>query len=107
MNKQRLAWVVLAFGLLNAIGGVIGYKVAHSSGSLIAGLTMGILLIICGLGIGKKSILSYFTANFLSAILLLFFSYRLFYTGKIVPSGVMALASLVVFVLLVSTNIKK
>ena len=107
MNKQRLGWIVIGFGILNAIGGVIGFQVAHSLPSLIGGIVIGIILIGAGFEMRKKSVLPYFLATFISLLLLLFFSYRLIRTGKVAPAGIMALLSLGVSILLIAAKLKK
>lgn len=107
MKKQRTAIAVIVFGVLTGIGGLIGYMSAHSMPSLIGGFVMGLLLLICGFAMMKKSVLGYFSACLLTALLLFFFGYRFFNTGKIAPAGVMSLASLGVFALLITSKPKK
>lgn len=102
MNQHRNALIVIGFGVLTALGGFMGYKMAGSTPSLIGGFVAGILLLISGLSMMKRSVLGYFTACFVSALLLLFFGYRFANTGKVAPSGIMALASLGVFAILIT-----
>ncbi|QLH35141.1 MAG: hypothetical protein HWD61_02500 [Parachlamydiaceae bacterium] len=66
------ALVVFIFALLILIGGVIGFNQAHSVPSLIAGTASGVLLIICGFGILKRSVLAYTFAMIVIFALTLF-----------------------------------
>lgn len=105
--KHRTSLVVVLFGILTALGGFIGYKAANSIPSLIGGFVAGLLLLASGLGMMKKSVLGYFTACLVSALLLFFFGYRFLSSGKIAPAGVMALASLGVFILLIASKVRR
>ncbi len=107
MNKHRTSLLVVLFGILTAIGGYMGYRTAHSMPSLIGGFVAGFLLLVSGVAMMKKSVLGYFTACLLCALLLFFFGYRFINTGKIAPAGIMALASLGVFILLIASKIRK
>lgn len=107
MNKHRSALFVIAFGILIGIGGLIGYLKAHSMPSLIAGFVSGLALLVSGLAMMKKSVLGYFTACLLTALLLFFFGYRFLQTGKLAPTGIMALASLGMFILLITSKMRK
>ena len=53
---MNLAVTVVAFyGLFSLAGGMIGYRKAKSTASLIAGSVSGVLLILCAYGIGHGS----------------------------------------------------
>ncbi len=49
------ATVVATYGVLSVVGGVIGYRKANSTASLIAGSVSGGLLLVCAYGIGQDS----------------------------------------------------
>lgn len=88
------AWIVLIYSLLILIGGMIGYSQAHSLPSLISGSIFGFLLLLCSIGMFKKSVLAYTLSLALSAMLTLFFFYRFIITMKLMPAGMMAIISL-------------
>jgi uncharacterized membrane protein (UPF0136 family) len=107
MTPYRTALVVTFFGLLTALGGYIGYLTAQSMPSLIAGSLVGFLLLVSGLSMMQKSVLGYFAACLLSAMMLFFFGYRFLNTGKLAPAGIMALISFAVFTLLILSKLRK
>lgn len=107
MSRHQTALLVIAFAIVTALGGFIGYLTAGSVPSLISGFVFGLLLLACGLAMLKRSVLGYFAACLLTAILLCFFGYKFLNTGKFAPPGIMALASLGVFAILVTTKMKK
>jgi len=90
--KQK-AILVGCYALLNLVGGTIGYVVAHSLISLIASSFFALCLLICSLFIGKKQMVAYHIATFLTACLFTFFTYRFLLTYKFIPGGMMALIS--------------
>lgn len=49
------AGVVGLFGVLSAVGGVLGYQKARSRASLIAGVSAGLLLALCAIGLTQGS----------------------------------------------------
>lgn len=107
MSRHQTARLVMAFAILTAFGGLIGYLTAGSVPSLISGFVFGLLLLVSGLAMMKRSVLGYFAACLLTAMLLCFFGYRFLSTGKFAPPGIMALASLGVFAILVTSKMKK
>lgn len=105
MRKMKFnGTVVLFYGIIVLLGGLIGYLVAGSIASLIAGTLCGAILVACGFGLYRVSVLAYFVALSVSALLTLFFSYRLYTTEKLMPSGIMTALSLLVVILLLSTR---
>lgn len=107
MSRHQTALLVIAFAVITALGGFIGYLSAGSVPSLICGFVFGLLLLASGLAMMKRSVLGYFTACLLTALLLFFFGYRFMQTGKFAPPGIMSLASLGVFAILVTSKTKK
>lgn len=89
-------WVVIVYGLVILLGGVIGYAKAHSMASLVMGLGSAVVLLACGWGIFARSVYAYYVALALSWGLTLFFGYRLIMTGKFMPAGMMAIMSVLV-----------
>jgi len=98
------AIIVLIYGLMVLLGGLVGYLLADSLPSLIMGSICGAFLFASGIGLYRTSILAFFTALTVSGLLTLFFTFRYFQTYKMVPSGMMAAFSIIVFLLLLSTK---
>jgi uncharacterized membrane protein (UPF0136 family) len=107
MTQRATALLVIFFGILTLVGGLMGYVSASSLPSLIAGSLAGTLLIISGIAMWKRSVLGYFAACALCVILLIFFGNRFWQTGKLMPPGLMTFASLGVFILLITSKSKK
>lgn len=98
------ASIVTIYGLFVLMGGLIGYLTADSLPSLISGAIFGALLFASGLGIYRSSVLAFFTAMGLSLILALFFSFRFYHSLKLMPAGMMAIFSFLVFLLILTTR---
>ena len=90
---KNSAWIVLIYALIVFLGGMIGFNQAHSMPSLIAGTVSATLLLICALGMFKRSVLAYTLAMAIILALMLFFGYRFTATGKFMPSGMMMILS--------------
>lgn len=103
---KNKALITIIYALIVTAGGVIGYVTAGSIPSLVMGLAFGLLLLGSGWAITQKSTLGYFSATALSGILALFFIYRFALTWKVMPAGMMALLSLVVVVMFLSSRPK-
>ncbi|MGA8165274.1 MAG: TMEM14 family protein [Waddliaceae bacterium] len=98
------AIVVLFYGLIVLIGGLIGYLTAGSLASLLAGSLSGALLFASALGLFRTSVLAFFTALAVSGVLAVFFIIRYVMTWKMIPSGRMGIISIAVFLLLLTTK---
>lgn len=88
-------WVAIAYGVLAAVGGVVGYRKVKSKMSLISGLVSGILLIVSGAIAQSGIMLGYWSAIVVTSLLLVVFSMRLIKTKKFMPAGVMLIAGIV------------
>jgi len=106
MMKHFNAIIVIIFGAVVALGGAAGYATANSLASLITGVIAGFLLIICGVAMIKRSVLGFFAACLITAIMFLFFGNRFWLTGKFLPAGMLTIISLLIFILLVASKIK-
>lgn len=95
---KSIAYLTGIYGLIVIGGGLIGYFVAGSTASVIAGSLFGFLMILCGLGIQKEWAFALHAASIIALILTIFFIYRYAITGSWMPSGLMMILSLVVFV---------
>lgn len=96
--------IVTAYGLIVALGGLVGYLTAESLASLIAGSLFGALLFASGLGLCRSSIVAYFTGTILSLSLTVFFSIRYYHTQKMMPGGMMAIISALIFLMLLTAK---
>ncbi|MFI0435246.1 MAG: TMEM14 family protein [Parachlamydiaceae bacterium] len=99
MKQQAI--VISSYALLNLIGGLIGLAVAGSLPSLIASALIAVILFFCAAFVLRGSMVAYQTATILSACLFLFFTYRYSLSWKIMPGGVMALISIILFIYLI------
>jgi uncharacterized membrane protein (UPF0136 family) len=95
------AWIILAYGLLVLVGGMIGYQKAHSVPSLIAGSVSAGLLLACAFGMFRNSVLAYYLSIALTFALSLFFIYRFAITGNFMPAGMMTVISICAFAFVV------
>ena len=97
------AYVVLVYGVLVIVGGVMGYAKAKSKPSLIAGGLFGIIAIVGALLMMQHNASGFYISLTASFLLLLFFSRRFSATKKFMPSGLMMALSLIT-VLTILTN---
>jgi uncharacterized membrane protein (UPF0136 family) len=106
MISPLVGQVTLAiYGLLLAVGGLIGYFKAGSRPSLIAGLLSAVAAFAAlGLSVGRSSQLGGALGSLLSIVLFVLFGYRYaIKTGKFMPSGLLAVISLVVLGMMILT----
>lgn len=89
-------WVVLIYGLLILVGGMIGFAKAHSAPSLIMGISFSIVIFLSAWLMFKGNKLGNTIAMVCSGLLTLFFAYRFFLTEKFMPAGLMVILSLIV-----------
>ena len=94
------AVVAIAYGILAAVGGIIGYRQAGSKPSLVSGLISGTLLIIGGVlnAIGQTG--GYWLSLIVTILLIIVFAIRLVKTKKVMPAGVMLGAGVVTLIFL-------
>lgn len=95
---MKSASIVLAYGLIVLIGGLIGHAKAGSTASLVSGLVFGTLLIFSAIGIYMRKPFSQYAALVLAFILDGFFTYRFSHSLKFFPAGFMSLLSLMVII---------
>lgn len=104
------SWVVIVYGFLTLLGGIMGYIQAKSTISLIMGVITGIFLILTGYGMLRKNLLSGYLAIVITLFLDAFFTYRFFLTFTFFPAGFMSILSLCVLAIithLISKHLKK
>lgn len=98
------ASIVLFYGILLLVGGFIGFLKAGSIASLIMGGISAVLAISSAVSMFKNRAIGSVAAIALSVILSIFFSYRYSLTLTFMPSGLMAVLSLLVVGTLVLTK---
>jgi uncharacterized membrane protein (UPF0136 family) len=95
-----MAYLISLYGIFILIGGILGHIRAASTVSLVMGiLSGGLLLIAAGAVFGKQK-WGIPLALIVTFILDTFFSYRFLTTLNFIPSGLLALVSLIVLILL-------
>ncbi|MFI5333580.1 MAG: TMEM14 family protein [Chlamydiales bacterium] len=101
------ALILLVYGLLILIGGIIGHVQAKSTPSLVMGLLFGSLLIGSAIGLFKRKKAAAWIALTLVLLLDAFFTYRFLHTQRFMPSGLLMLISLATLVTLIIQLRKK
>jgi hypothetical protein len=91
---KKTGSLVLIYGVVVLVGGLIGHYKSQSMASLISGITFGTLLILSGLALIKKKHWAQWIALSLAFLLDAFFSWRFAQTLKFFPSGLMSVISL-------------
>ncbi|MBI2987196.1 MAG: hypothetical protein HYY45_10570 [Deltaproteobacteria bacterium] len=91
--------VILVYGLLVLVGGIVGYTTAESMASLIAGGVFGLGLLASGVGVLRGKDMGFLMAPILTVLLTMFFGYRLVQGGEFMPSGLMTALGLVTVIL--------
>lgn len=92
MNAPILLWIYI--GLL-VVGGMVGLLKAGSKASLIASVLCAVPLILCQLGV-----FPFAYSTWILLVLLVLFAFRLAKSKKMMPSGVLVLATLATLALL-------
>jgi uncharacterized membrane protein (UPF0136 family) len=86
----------IVYGLLLIVGGVVGYKKAHSRASLYAGSVSGVLAIAFSyFGLTKNDLFGLFLLATEAIILSAFFYMRYSASKKFMPAGLMLIVSAV------------
>lgn len=99
-----VAILTAVYGLLVAVGGLVGYLTVGSLASLVMGSVCGALLFAGGLGLYRLSILAFFVSVGTTVALAGFFGFRYYVTQQMMPVGMMALVSLVMLLLLLTAK---
>jgi uncharacterized membrane protein (UPF0136 family) len=97
---QTATVVVLIYGAVVLIGGVMGWIKARSKPSLISGVVLGGALIFTGFFINRPAGL--WTALALTAVLTILMGGRFIRSKKFMPAGMIALLSLAVLIALLA-----
>ena len=94
------------YTLLLFLGGMIGFATAHSVASLVMGTLFSVLFALSAWGMFKNMAYAKYSALILSAVMLVFFSYRFLGQYKFFPAGMMALLSLGLLLFLLRSSKK-
>ncbi len=94
------ATIVFVYGLLIALGGIMGYVKGGSSISLISGGSFGIAILISAYFISKGKIAAQYFAIALTFLLDGIFTYRFAKTLQFIPAGFLSLLSLAVLIVI-------
>jgi uncharacterized membrane protein (UPF0136 family) len=84
----------IVFGLLTIAGGVMGYVKAGSTASLIAGSISGVLLLVAAFLLPSQAVVGLAIGAIVSLLLAAQFLPAFFRTGKMIPTGLMSLLSI-------------
>ena len=96
-----LGRVVLAvYAVLMLVGGVMGYRAAKSSASLVAGVGSAVVLLVALFLSLRAPATGYWLGALTSLALCIVFTLRLAKTGKFMPSGMLLTVSFVALVLI-------
>ena len=90
--QNTVLWIYI---VLLLVGGLMGFFKGKSQVSLVMSAAFAAALILCALGV----IFKYYVADILLAVLLVVFAMRLAKTKKLMPAGMMLIATLVVLAL--------
>jgi len=98
------AWLVLVYGILVAVGGVMGYVKANSTASLIAGGVSGLALVGSAVAMMKGAYSTGWWISLIVALLLLgrFGSVALSKGFELMPGGLVIILSVIVIAVLLT-----
>jgi uncharacterized membrane protein (UPF0136 family) len=96
MNISSFA--AIAYGILAAVGGILGYLNARSTPSLISGLISGALLIVGGIAQLQGLAWGWIISLGVTIALLLVFAVRFWKTRKFMPAGLMIVAGVLALI---------
>jgi len=94
-------WFLLFYAVVIEAGGVMGYVMAKSQMSLIAGLASGTMLLVAFFIARQKMALGMGLAAVVALALLIFFVMRYLETGKFMPAGVTIILSVIALIVFI------
>lgn len=90
--------IALIYGILAAVGGIIGYLKARSLPSLISGIVSGLLLLIGAVRAAQGIASGLWVVKIVSLVLVIVFIVRLIKTRKFMPAGLMVIGGVVTLI---------
>ncbi|MFQ5865498.1 MAG: TMEM14 family protein [bacterium] len=100
------SYIILAYGILVLVGGILGYVKSQSLPSIISGGIFGLLIIASAILMLKGMAVGTYSALVISVFLAAFFLYRFIGSHKFMPAGLMIILSLISVITLI-INLRK
>lgn len=100
---QTTSIIAIVYGIIIALGGVMGFAKAHSPMSLFTGLASGAILIVAGLAMRRGVRAGFAIALLVTVALLGFFSWRFSLSHKMMPAGMTIILSLIALIAMIAT----
>jgi uncharacterized membrane protein (UPF0136 family) len=97
---KATAVIVCIYGLLIALGGIMGFVQSGSTISLISGSSFGVALLLCSYLIAKGKSAARYAALVLTFLLDAIFTFRFTKTLHFMPAGLLSILSLVVLIVI-------
>ncbi|MFQ5751936.1 MAG: TMEM14 family protein, partial [bacterium] len=94
-------YLVLIYGILVIVGGILGYVKSKSVPSIISGSIFGVLIVGSSLLMFKAIALGSYAALVLSVFLAVLFGFRFKVSRKFMPAGLMIILSLAASITLI------
>ncbi len=92
------SYIILVYGMLVIVGGVVGFVKSGSVPSIIAGSAFGILIIGSALLTLKENVVGWYAALTCACFLAVFFGFRYYGSHKFMPAGLMIILSVVAII---------
>jgi|SRR5437016_5360450 len=108
VNKMGAAKIYfIVFGILTIAGGVVGYVKAGSMASIVAGGITGVLLLVGAFLLPEYRIVGLATAGIVSLLLAAQFVPKFLRTGRVMPTGMMSILSVIGIIVAIVAWLKK
>ena len=91
-------FMTFIYAVLSIVGGIIGYKQAGSTQSMISGIISGVLLIVGGLALMQGQLWGAWLAIAVTLLLVIVFIFRLVKTRRFMPAGLMTIVGVITLV---------
>ena len=104
---QTTSVIAIVYGIIIALGGIMGYVKAHSGESLLTGVASGVVLIIAGLVMRRGVRAGFVVAILVTLGLLGFFVPRFLNSHKMMPAGMTIVLSVLALIAMIATARKR
>lgn len=105
MEAAKIYFII--FGVLTVAGGVVGYVKAGSVASIVAGSVTGVLLLVAAFLLPEHRAIGLATAFIISLLLAAQFVPKFIRTGRVMPSGIMSILSVIGVIAAIVAWVKK